>query len=311
MRIGRPGQIKSRREQRREKEQDKQRQQGEGEVLDQPKQAALPKFISRGFKPAGAVNLSDKDALSPRSGFKLPNQKALIKGNIRLLQPVDIVLPVTGDFAESAVVRRGLIQDFDKQGRLVVSQPQPALGRSLVGKKLDLTFLNRYRAKVARRWLRVGYTTVLRAIVNGYDLGNGVRDDVLIFNRPKKLALRSLRLSYRLTPPEDVDLRLYVWPDGQELGLMDISLDGARFHHDSRLTFPKRKMVRLQLRSGELSLVIDAEPVRYAEVRDRHGLKRKVTCVRIDNKTKQTEVRLRELVSAIYRHLLAQRSGLE
>lgn len=281
------------------------------ELLNTPRTPIKPKTLKKP-KPMGAVAIPSDEVLTAKSGKKLPRQKILLRNNIRPLQLVDIIMPLQAEFDTSMDVRKSAIQDIIKKKRknqLVLSQPHPPISRRYIGHELDFTFLNRFRDGLYKRWIRSGYSTPVLEMVNNYKVGESFQENVILIEAPKKLELRSLRLAYRITPPDDIDLRLSIWPDGTELGLMDISMDGARFYHDPRWYFPKKSTMSLQLKSGDVIIILNAQVVRQAKVIDRYGGKRAVTCVEFYNISAENRIRFQQLISGIYRHLLTRRAG--
>lgn len=312
MRIGRPADGgRSRREVRREKEAERARiEEGLGGGIA-PRETVKPKTLKKP-KPAGAVALPNDEVLSSKMGKALPGQKVLLRTSIRPMQTVDIIMPQQAEFGDNMDVRKSTIHDIVKRKRkeyLVIAQPQPAISKHYVGETLEFTFLNRYRDGFNKRWIRTGYSTPLLKIIKDHKIGKSMREDVIVVAAPKKLESRSLRLTYRIVPPDDLDLKIMIWPDGTELGLMDLSMGGSRFFHDRRWHFPIKSSMSLRLTSGDTAIMLNAQVVRHDKVVDRYGRKKAVTCVEFYNLSHENQIKLQELITGIYRHLLAQRSG--
>jgi hypothetical protein len=294
---------RSRRERRREKES----QQGGGF-------AGLWGRVKPARKKGRAlaeVPLPPNGMLERRPGYEepMPSQAALKRTCLRLRQHADIV-PASELDRRDLEVRRSIIEDLDDRGRLYLAQTNPPLLASQAGRKLQISFLARYHDVPGGRWLRVGYLTPLKQVIADYHLGDRFTEPVLVVEGPKRLEPLSVRAAYRLVPPDDLELELALWPEGQPLGLMDISVSGAQFYYDPAWSFPKGRQLNLALISGEVRLVMAAEVVRTSRVRDVLGWERKVAAVRFQEMGPNTRRKLMELLTETYRHLLARRSGL-
>lgn len=303
MRIANLPGGRSRRERRREKE-----TQGGGlweEVVSRVKPAR------RKGRARSEVPLPPNELLDRRPGYEepLPSQSELKRACLRPRQQADLILAADLE-CEEVEVRHTLIEDLDRQGRLYLAQPAPPLLSSHVGQKLKISFLTRFYDVPGGRWLRVGYATPLQELIPDYRVSGSFTEPVLRVAGPQRLEPFSVRTSYRLVPPDDLDLRLALWPEAQELGLMDISVGGAQFYYDPAWSFPKGRLLNLALVSGEVRLVMAARVVRTAKVRDVLGWERKVAAVRFEEMGPQTKRKLVELLTETYRHLLARRSGL-
>jgi hypothetical protein len=62
--------------------------------------------------------------------------------------------------------------------------------------------------------------------------------------------------------------------------------------------------------SGELKLMLTGKVVRTDKVRDRLGWERRVTSFQFVEMDPKTKHKLSQLLTEVYRHVLAQRSGI-
>lgn len=309
MKIGRIGLGPSRRDVRRAKEEAAARTPApEGNHWREVR----PKVLKQGERPYREILLPPDDVLDKHRGAKegLPPQKALLRKCLQLMHQVELTM---GDqvWGEAGRVRHSIIQDMDGKGRLYLAQTSPPMMASQKGKMARLTFLDRYYDIPGGRWLRVGYTTPIREVIRGYRLSDSLSEDVIVVDGPRRLERVTERSAYRLVPPDDLDLRLELRPEGTKVGLMDISASGARFYHHRTWHFAKGKTVPLWLLSGELTMRLVGRVVRNEKIRDRWGIEHGVTCVNFewtDNQVRQDFLRL---LTEIYRYLLAQRSGIK
>ena len=244
-----------------------------------------------------------------RDPLPLPDQEVLLEYCLRLRHQVEIILEpeVWGDEIR---VRRSVIEDFDPEGRLLLTQTLPPVLTAHIGQVAELSFLGRYFDLPGGRWIRVGYQTPILELIKDFQISMRARETVIVVDPPTNLKPVTVRTAYRLVPPSDLDLRLVTWPDGTELGLMDISLGGAQFHHPVRWGIRTMYRMDLALMSGQLTLRMQGRVVRTGRVRDRYGVERGLASVRFMDMDSETRDRLSRLLASVYRHLLARRSGV-
>jgi hypothetical protein len=241
----------------------------------------------------------------------LPGQKQLLKTSIRPQRQVEIVV-ADNQSTDGLDTRHSIIQEINPKGKtLYLSQTAPPFLPSSIGRVLDLSFLGRYFDIPGGRWLRVGYKAKLLKIIKDYPARPDWSEDVIVVPAPKKLQPSSLRLAYRVSPPPDLDLRLAVWPNGTPLGIMDLSAGGAQFYHDSQMYWPKGQHISLILVSGEFKVVLGAKVVRNAKIKDIYGRDKGVTSVTYVDLEPTVRHKYADFLVEVYRHALAQRSGVE
>ena len=300
MRIGGIKIGKSRREERREKE-----------PAGKAERRIRPAKLQKGVRRVSAVVLPPDEALDPRdaSGKPLPGQEELLRINIRPQHQVELV--VSRDLlGEGMDVRQSIILDTDDAGRLYLAQTTPPLLRSDIGRDLELSFLSRYRDVPGGRWLRVGYHAPILDVIAKYQVTPDFTEPAIAVDGPKELKARSLRLAFRVAPPEDLDLRLVLIPGYDSVGLLDFSATGARFYHDAGWAFEQGKAITLGLISGSLFLTLPGKIARTDTIYDRFGEEKGLTSVLFEGLDPHTQNGLDQLLNETYRHLLAQRSGV-
>ncbi|MFH2127295.1 MAG: PilZ domain-containing protein, partial [Pseudomonadota bacterium] len=182
--------------------------------------------------------------------------------------------------------------------------------KSQVGTKVQVTFLSRYHDVPGGRWIRVGYHTKILEVKREHELAEGVIEPVVVVASPKRLEASTVRMAYRLIPPEDLDLRLFLRPDDFELGLMDLSIGGAQFHHPMDREFELGRLLALSLISGDTSFNLTGRVVRLGKTYDVRGRERGVTSVQFGEMEPAIRNQLTRLLTETYRYLLAQRSGI-
>lgn len=309
MKIGRVGSGPSRRELRRQREAEAIRHDADYAA---DHREVKPALIKKGARPRRDITLPIGDLLDRRqkSEHKLPNQQALFRRNVLVRHLADISVGIDG-WEEAPDIRRTVVEDIDRQGRLFLAQTSPPLLRSQVGHAVRLSFLDRYYDVPGGRWLRVGYETQVLELMSNHRLSATLRADVIVVDGPRRLEQVTARSAFRLVPPEDLDLRLVLRPGGERVGLMDISFSGARFYHDHRWNFSVGRPLTCSLRTGGLDLPLTARVVRQDEIRDRWGEPHGVTCVRFVHNDPVVRHDLMRLLTEVYRLLLARRSGIK
>lgn len=239
----------------------------------------------------------------------LPKQQVMQKTCLRPGRRVDLILSTDLE-RDDIDVRTSVLHDIDKQNRLILGQPYRKISSSRAGKELEVTFLDQHGEAGARRWLRVGYKTPILEVANDYRLGPELRDNVLIVAGPKELTMFTLRLYYRLTPPKDRDMRLYLHPERTKVGLVDISQGGIRFTHSRTWNFSLGTSMEFLLVSGKQEMLLEGNVVRTGEARDLYGYATGFTAVKFSYLSPDTRQQLGGLLHDLSRHKLAKRSGV-
>lgn len=281
---------------------------GRGRHFEDDGGPALLRFIPEKAKAALASKEELDRALgAPMVKGALP-QKKLIQRFIKLRQPVDLVLGL-GDDDKASDVRKSVIEDFDKKGRLILAQTDPPVLKSHTGMTMELTFLVSGIGSGPggrRGWRRLGYATRLIKLRRRYRLGPFLWVPVLIFERPREMKEISVRLSSRVAPTPDMDLGLYANPGNRKLGIIDLSVGGAMFHHPSGYGLKPGSHLDLELRTGEKSLAMGARVVRSVH----QDAGRDATGVRFTSLSRRDLQDMNRLMREMTRHILKLRAGL-
>jgi len=236
----------------------------------------------------------------------LPSQEEMRRRAIRLRQLVDIIVELDWS-TDTLDVRASVIQEVDAKGRLVLSQTSPPLLRSQTGKTVELTFLSQYPSQMGSRWLRVGYHTKLLGVIDNYKLGPELVEMVLVFDGPKKLVLSTARISPRMEPSPDMDLTLRLWPDGQQVTLLDLSAGGVRFSRPSWMEFPPGARVDVALCATNATIPVRGRVLRNEEL----NAKASATVLQFRDMDRRTSDLVHRLLTEMARYRRAQMSGVE
>ncbi len=301
---------KSRRQQRREREKEIERTLMVG--IDAPPDDTVKPAEVEGAPPLPDVitSLNQEIVRKRKHILPPPDQKELYRKSIVPRHQVDIIVESDPRFDE-VEVRQSIIEDIDDQERLYLAQTSPPFLRSQEGRVIEPTFLSKYYDIPGGRWIRVGYRTPILEVIPDYKLSSEERIVVVVVDGPKELTPTTVRMSYRISPPEELDLRLVLWPQGTPVGLVDFSNGGLQFYHDKEMTFKKNQRLNLSLISGALTLLLPSRVVRSVIGQDLKGRDIGMTSVVFHDIDPRTRVKYQQLLNSTYRYLLAQRSGIK
>ncbi len=239
----------------------------------------------------------------------LPGQEVLLATNLRPGRNVDLV--VFTDLENDIIdTRSTTIHDITDKGLVILAQPSRPLGPSAKGKPVEVTFLGRYQDAPGGRWLRVGYNTKVLGVLQEYAINPTSRESVIVVPAPQKLVQHTLRLHYRLEPPADVDLELFLEPDHQPVPIVDISQGGVRFVHSAAWNFSRGFKLKFTLTSGRLALPMQGRVIASYQGGPGGKLAQNHTAVQFFELEKDIRIQLGNLLNQLSRRELAKRSGM-
>lgn len=240
-----------------------------------------------------------------RTAEGLPQQDELKEALTRPGRQVDLIFSTDID-RDMLDVRPSLVHDVSKKGHLILAQTFPRVNRSRVKDKVEVTFLHHDDEEGD---IRVGYKATILGVLSDYKLSDRLREDVIVVNGPSRLERSTLRLHYRLAPPKEKDLRLYLLPEKTKVSVIDISAGGVKFSHPPFWSFSKGQEVALAIASGDITVGVVGAVVRSSDTRG--GGRNGVTAVRFVSMDAKRSKQLTRIVNALSRHELAKRSGLQ
>lgn len=207
-------------------------------------------------------------------------------------------------------VRSTILHDVTKKEHLVLAQPNPRVSRLYLEQQIEVSFLIRMGARSQGRWMRVGYRGPVLEMREDYELDSGMLESVLVVAGPRQLKKHTLRLSYRLEPPPEKDLRLYVMPQHQAVNIIDISLGGVKITHPQEMELDERGPVPLLLANEDDPLALQAELLRSQKLPGGRGIRLSQSALKFVNLSPRTRLRLSRLLQELSRYELAKRSGI-
>ena len=194
---------------------------------------------------------------------------------------VDIVLDYDW-LREKIDVRRATVYDLNDE-RIVLSQTSLPTARYNIGKKVKITYLLMEKDG----WVRYGINGRLIEIVMDYRLsGSETVQAIVIIPEPGR-EFFNLRLFYRLEPPLDCGLTLFL--KKEEVNIIDISLGGAKFTHSKDYPIVPKNRLKLILQIDKQCYDIEAQALRVSSVRGRMGEKLEAIAVQFLNLDKKTQ----------------------
>lgn len=238
----------------------------------------------------------------------LPDFKVLSRAVLRPRELVDLILRLDLE-SDDIDVRRCMLHDPDQAGRLILSQTSPPVLISQIKKVMEVSFLYRQPSESGPIWRRVGYRAPLLQVLQRYQVSPGVVEPALVFPRPKAFKPSSVRLYFRVKPPMELDLHLFLMPEKIEVRVLDMSAGGVSFYHPYGIPISPGSRLNLLLQVGGFYLNLAARAVRAAE--PEAGQQAAVTyyAAVFENLNTATRRQLLRLVTEISRLVLARRSG--
>jgi len=140
--------------------------------------------------------------------------------------------------------------------RIVLSQTQPPLTRSHLGRTLELTF----RKREERQTRRYGFSALFVDIIPEYRLVSMEKVIALVFEIRSQPEPANLRSHFRIKRPADSDLMLFAGKE--KMNLSNISLSGVGFSHKRKPPFKKGEIVPLTIIVDRSRLDIYAQILR-------------------------------------------------
>ncbi len=163
---------------------------------------------------------------------------------------------------ERVDVRRATVYDINNE-RIVISQTTPPAASYNIGKKVKITYL----VREGDGWVRYGTDGRLIEIVRDYRLsGSKTVQAIVIIPKPGYEPF-NLRLSYRLEPPLDCGLALFL--RREKVNIVNISLGGAKFTHSKDHPVMPKERLKLSLQIDGQAYNIEAQSMRVSSISGR------------------------------------------
>lgn len=228
-----------------------------------------------------------------------PSQQELLAEALRPGREVSLAMS-TDMVNEFIDVRASMLHDITEDGLLILAQPSQPLDKHSLGRVVDVTFLVPHPDRGAEH-LRLGYKTRVQKLVDGWQVGPGFSDNVVLVPKPKKLERTTLRLHYRVEPTSEVPLQLTLVAGGPALALLDLSVGGARFTHSPLLDLDHGQTIDLHLRGENFFLELRAVVLRTTRTPLMSSRTPATSAVKFIDHTPEAKNRLSRLINEIAR----------
>jgi len=178
---------------------------------------------------------------------------------------VDIVLDF--DWSEETIdVRRATVYDLDDE-KIILSQTSPPIATYNIGKRVKVTYLVREKDGPARYCV----TARVAEIVRDYKLSGSETAEAIVLIGESGHERFNLRLFYRLEPPTDSGLALFLRKE--KVNILDISIGGAKFTHRKDHPVKHKEILNLILQVDKQRFDVEAQVVRILPVSGRMARK--------------------------------------
>ena len=164
---------------------------------------------------------------------------------IRPGQSIKIVFNID-HIRETTDVRNSFVYDV-VEDRLIIAQTYPPILKSKIGRAVIVTYLATGTTNPAR----FGLDATILELRSDYALSTGNTTRAAALLRKSDPVEYNLRFFYRVEPPSNVGLDMYVYR--KRVNIIDISIGGVKISHDKALRFEPKKIM-------PVSLSIDGEP---------------------------------------------------
>jgi hypothetical protein len=179
-------------------------------------------------------------------GFKLSNGTDMKPGlSVNIIVAVDIL-------QEATDVRGAIIYDIDGKN-VILSQTNPPLTSRYTGKDVSVTYLVREKEDLAR----LGFEGKIVEIIEEYTLSASNTAPAILVKMYTGFKKYNLRMHYRVKPKLN-DLSIVLYLENQKMNLLDISIGGAFFCHQSDHMIEPGETRKMILSIDEQRFPIDA-----------------------------------------------------
>ena len=159
---------------------------------------------------------------------------------------------------ETIDVKNSMVHDVAGE-KIVVAQTDPPILKSYLNRIVYITYLG----KEEGRPLRHGFPARALEFVKDYKLRSSGTTQAIVLTQEADAAPYNLRMFYRLEPPSNSGLDIYI--DGERAGILDISIGGASFSHKRNTPFQTNSTIGIILSIDGAETRIDAQVLRVRE----------------------------------------------
>ena len=177
--------------------------------------------------------------------------------NLRPGLTVNIIVNI--DYRKEIVeTKNSIVHEIDGK-RVIIAQPDPPISRTNMGKEVYVTYLHKEEGRPVRQ----GFAARIVDFVKDYTLASDKTAQAVVLLRVGKTEPYNLRMFYRLEPPSNCGLDIFV--NGNKVSILDVSIGGASFSHGKVYPFKVNEEVKIILVIGDRASQVDARVVRIWE----------------------------------------------
>jgi c-di-GMP-binding flagellar brake protein YcgR len=167
---------------------------------------------------------------------------------------VSIIINI--DYRKEVVESKNSIVHDVIGDKIIIAQTDPPISRTNIDKEIYVTYLDKEGEKPAR----YGFPAKIIEFVKEYELAARQKTQVIILLRKGLQEQYNLRMFYRLEPPSNCGIDIFV--NGSKVNILDISIGGASFSHNKVYPFKANENASVILIIGERASQIMSKVVR-------------------------------------------------
>ncbi|HRR42154.1 MAG TPA: hypothetical protein P5244_13040 [Syntrophales bacterium] len=178
-------------------------------------------------------------------------------------QAVDILVNQDALY-DRADVRRSIVYDMTKEGKIILSQTTPALASYHIGNSMDITFVH----KGQEGPVRLGVNAKLTEIIKEFQLHSNEKVPALLMvgRTDRGLKTYDLRMFHRVKPGPMSRVRFIL--NDSEWPLMNLSIGGPSFNHASQQPLEVGKTYPAFIEIDGTGYAVDVKIIRVWTVPD-------------------------------------------
>jgi hypothetical protein len=170
---------------------------------------------------------------------------------------VNIIINI--DYRKETVETKNSIVHDVIGNKIVVAQTDPPISRTNTNKDVFATYLEKEGGKTAR----FGFSAKIIEFIKEYELAAQQKVQAVVLLREGLREPYNLRMFYRLEPPSNCGIDIFV--NGSKVSLLDVSIGGASFSHNRIYPFRVNEEANIILVIGERASQIESKVVRVWE----------------------------------------------
>jgi hypothetical protein len=167
---------------------------------------------------------------------------------------VNIIINI--DYRKEVVETKNSIVHDVIGNKIIIAQTDPPISRTNTNKEVFATYLEKEEGKTAR----YGFPAKIIEFIKEYELAAQEKAQALVLLREGLREPYNLRMFYRLEPPSNCDIDIFV--NGNKVSILDVSIGGASFSHNKIYPFRVNEETKIILVIGERASQIESKVVR-------------------------------------------------